>query len=104
MSAMLQARLMVIMQRELDTSRLQLSPYCKKQIEQLVTRAVTRMHNNKVADNPGRLMNAERNLRALVKYLHDHSQATGSFPRLTDTDFDTAMRVCPTFWPYCSSE
>ena len=91
------------MQRELDSNGLQLSPYCVRQIEQLVIRGVQRMRNNKADEHPGQVLNAERNLRSLIKYFQDYSREAGTFPQLTNSGFEAALRVCPTFWPYCSS-
>ncbi len=103
MSAMLQSRLVTIMQRELESQNLQLTPYCTQQLEVLLTRGVERMRNNRVADHPGRVLNAEHNLKSLVKYLCDYSRVAGSYPQLSHSDFDAAMRKVPTFWPYCTS-
>lgn len=103
MPAPLQSRLAVTMQRELDSQNLQLSPYCLQQIEILVGRGVERMRNSNATDNPGYVMNAERNLKSLVKYFADYSRNKGSYPRLTRSDFDHALRSSPTYWPYCSS-
>ena len=103
MSVMLQSRLLTIVQRELDSQNLLLSPYCTQQIEVLITQGVERMRNNRVADNPGRLLNAEQNLKALVKYLRNYATDVGTYPHLGNADFDDALRTCPTFWPYCAS-
>lgn len=100
---MLQSRLLLVMQRELDSQGLQLSPYCVQQIEQLVSRGLERMRNNKAADHPSHQMNAERNLKALVKYFCNYSKEVGTFPQLTISDFDTAVRTSPAYWPYCSA-
>lgn len=103
MGAMLQSRLIGIMQRELESQNLQLSIYCTQQIEQMVSYGVQRMRTSKVIDHSGHIMQAERNLRALVKYLGDCSQKAGTYPSLTSSSFDAAMSSCPNFWPYCSS-
>jgi len=91
------------MQRELDSQGLQFSPYCTQQIEQLVSRGLERMRNNKATEHPSHLMNAERNLKALIKYFSNYSKEVGSFPQLSVSDFDTALRTSPAYWPYCSS-
>jgi hypothetical protein len=91
------------MQRELDSQNLQLSVYCTQQMEQLVSNGLQRMRANKAIDNAGHVMHAERNMRALVKYLCDYSRKAGTFPSLSNSSFDAAMSSCPTFWPYCSS-
>lgn len=103
MTAMLQSRLLSIVQRELDSQNLLLSPYGSQQIEVLITQGVERMRNNKVDEHPGRLMNAEQNLKSLVKYLRKYATDVGSYPQLSNADFDDAMRNCPTYWPYCAS-
>ena len=91
------------MQRELDTQGLQLSPYCIQQLELLVTRGIERMRNNKVLDHAGHILNAERNLKSLVKYIGGYSREEGTFPKLTNTGFDAAILASPTFWPYSIS-
>lgn len=100
---MLQSRLLIVLQRELDSQGLQLSPYCTQQIEQLLSRGLERMRNNKAAEHPSHQMNAERNLKALVKYFSDYSKEMGTYPRLSGSDFDTALHTSPAYWPYCSS-
>jgi len=91
------------MQRELRAQELQLSPYCTQQIEQLISQGVQRMVVQKSNDHPGHVMSAERNLKFLVKYLADCSQKLGTFPRLSNIDFDTALNNAPTYWPYRTS-
>lgn len=103
MCAMLQSRLIGIMQRELESQNLQLSIYCTQQIEQMVSNGVQRMRTSKVIDHSGHIMQAERNLRALVNYLGEFSKSAGTYPSLTNSSFDAAMSNCPNFWPYCSS-
>jgi len=103
MSAMLQSRLIGIMQRELESQNLQFSVYCTQQIEQLLAQGVKRMRVSKADNHAGHVMHAEQNLRSLFKYFGDHSRAAGTFPKLTNSRFDAALNACPTFWPYCSS-
>ena len=103
MWAMLQSRLAGIMQRELETQSLQLSDYCTQQIQQLIGNGVNRMRTSKVLDHAGHVMQAERNLRSLVKYFSDYSRTAGSYPHLSTSQFDAALSSCPTLWPYCSS-
>ena len=91
------------MQRELDSQNLQLSAYCTQQIEQLVNQGVQRMRNNNAADHPGRILNAERNLKSMVRYFSNYSKEVGTFPRMNHSDFDDAFRSLPTLWPYCTS-
>lgn len=100
---MLQSRLIGIMQRELESQNLQLPIYCTQQIEKMVSYAVQRMRTHKVIDHAGHIMQAERNLKSLVTYLCDCSQRAGTWPSLSNSDFDAAMSNCPNFWPYCSS-
>ena len=91
------------MQRELELQRLQLPVYCTQQMELMIANGVQRMRVNKALDHAGHVLQAERNLRALVKYLCDFSRKEGTFPTLTETSFDAAMGSCPTFWPFCST-
>jgi len=100
---MIRSRLLNIMQNELGSQKLQLSPYCTQQIEQLVSNGIKRMHYSKAIDNAGHVMQAERNLKALVQYFSDYSRKAGTYPNLQDTDFDAALVACPTLWPFCSS-
>ena len=103
MFAMLQARLSNIMQNEVDAQGLRLSFYCTQQIEQVLFRGLARMRSAKALDHPGHVLQAERNLKALIKYLGTYARNIGSHPRLTNTDFDKAMNACPNYWPYTSS-
>ena len=102
--SVIQRKLSSILQRELDSQMLQVSPYGLQQIEGLMSRAIQRMRNSKVDENPGRVLNAEQSLKMLVRYLADHARQQGTFPMLSDSNFDHALRESPTFWPYTSSE
>jgi len=99
---MLKPRLLIIMQRELDSEGLQLTPYCVQQIEQLVIHGVGRLQLNKADNHPSHVINAEHNLKALIQYLGNYSRNEGTFPNLDNAGFDAAMRNSPPFWPYCS--
>jgi len=99
-NTMLQSRLASILQRELQHQKLQLSTYCTQQIEQLLGQGIQRMSLQKSADNPAHVMRAERNLKHFIKYLSDYSRELGSYPTLSNSDFDTALNSSPTFWPY----
>ena len=83
--------------------KLQLSFYCEKQIEQLVSRGVGRMGTGKVDDHAGYVLQAERNLKSLIKYFCDYSLRVETFPALSNSHFNAALNACPTFWPYTSS-
>jgi len=100
---MLQTRLISIMQRELQSENLQLSPYCSQQIEQLLSYGIQRMRVNNASDRARHILQAERNLKFLIRYFSNYSKEVGSFPRLNNSDFDAALLACPTFWPFCSS-
>jgi hypothetical protein len=100
---MLQPKLLLIMQRELDSCGLELTANGRQQVEQLVTYGVDRMRRSHALEHPGLMINAEQNLKSLVKYLAGRAREAGTFPNLSPQDFDSAMRACPTLWPYCSS-
>ena len=100
---MLQNRLFSIMRREIIFRKLQLSPYCQKQIENLIRQGIVRMELMKADKNPGHTMKAEQNLRGLITYLVDCSKKAGTFPALSESEYDAAMRNPPALWPYCSS-
>jgi len=100
---MLQTRLLSIMRRELQTQNLQLSIDCTQQIEQLVRRGIDRMRTGRVLDHAGHVIQAERNVKLLIKYFCDFARDAGTFPRLSNADFQKALIACPTIWPYCSS-
>lgn len=103
MSAQFKSRLLNILQREFDAQGLNLPGSCRSQLEQLVGRGISRMRANHVLDSPSHINNAERNLKALIRYFADHAREVGSYPTLSDADFHTALVGCPTFWPYWSS-
>jgi len=96
-------RLKGIMQRELENLQLELSLYCTKQIENLISRGIKRMKMNNTLDHAGYAMEAERNLATLIRYFHEYSKKLETFPKLSETDFDAALRNCPTLWPYSTS-
>jgi len=62
-----------------------------------------RMRTSKALENAGHTLQAERNLKFLIRYLCDYSRDVGTFPQLNDSDFNAALLASPTFWPYCSS-
>jgi len=103
MTSMLLPRLLSVMNRELQAQALQLSPYCTQQLEQLVGYGVQRMRVNKATEHAGHTLQAERNLKLLIGHFADYSRAAGGFPKLTNTEFDAALRCCPALWPYVSS-
>ena len=91
------------MQRELESRGMELPLYCTQQIEQMVSRAMLRMQANRVIDHAGHVLQAERNLVSLIEYFCEYSREIGSYPRLSNSDFDAALHSCPSFWPYSSS-
>jgi hypothetical protein len=101
---MIKARLLSIMRRELDAQNLQLTSECQQQIEQLLVNGVSRMRINKAIDHPGHILQAERNMKALIQYFCDYAREVDSYPNLNSADFSAAMIVCPSFWPFSSSE
>ncbi len=103
MSSAFHLRLLGIVQRELDSRNLQLSPYCTQQIEQLVSHGIQRMRVNSATSNAAYSLRAEQNLRSLVKYFCDYSRDMETFPKLSNSHFDAALIACPTLWPYNSS-
>lgn len=103
MSGMLQSKLLNIMQRELQSQNLQLSSDCQRQIEQMVRHGVQRMRINRAMDHAGHVIQAERNMRLLVRYFCDYARNLGTFPKLSNSDFNRALSACPTLWPFSSS-
>ena len=100
---MLQARLFSIMRRELDIQKLRLSPYCVNNMESVIRQGIARMRVIGADNHPGQALQAEQNLRALVGYLGKCSRDAGTFPALSENDYDSAMRNCPAYWPYSTS-
>ena len=94
-------RLLRIMRSELEMQQLQLSSYCRQQIEQMIGYGITRMRMDGTAENAGFIMRAESNLKGLITYLGKHARKIGTFPTLSDGHFDDAIRHSPAFWPYC---
>ncbi len=101
---MLQARLLSIMRRAVDSQSFQLSSECQQQLEQMVVNGLIRMRINKTIDHPGYILQAESNLKALVQYFCDYAREVETFPHMGSADFHAALIVCPTYWPFCSSE
>lgn len=102
MSAALKARLMNSLSRELAALQFQPSSYCEGQFKKMVSNGVTRMRINKAIDQPGHVLRAEKNLKALLKYFADYARKVGSFPTLSNSAFDNAIKDCPALWPYRS--
>jgi hypothetical protein len=102
MSTALKARLMTILAREMSSSQFQPSSYVDGQFKKMIGQGVTRMRINKAIDQPGHVIRAENNLKALVKYFSDYARKVGSFPTLSNANFDHALKDCPSLWPYRS--
>ena len=91
------------MQYELDMQGLQLPGSCRSRLEQMISRGVIRMRTNKILDNPGQVLQAEQNLKSLVRYFCEFSREAGIYPEITDPDFEKALLGCPPFFPFhCS--
>ena len=100
---MIQSRLSGIMRQELEFLQVHFSPYCVQQVEQMIGNGIKRMKVNNTIDHAGYVMQAERNLKALLKYFSDYAKQEGTFPELKDKDFDAAMKTCPILWPFSAS-
>ena len=85
-------------------SALQFQPssYCEGQFKKMVGNGVTRMRINNAIEQPGYVLRAEKNLKTLVKYFSDYARKVGSFPTLSNSAFDNALKDCPSLWPYRS--
>lgn len=102
MSAALKARLMRILSREMSSLQFQPTAYCEGQFKKMISHGVTRMRINNAVDQPGHIVRAERNLKALLKYFSDYARKAGTFPTLSNAAFDNALKDCPSLWPYRS--
>lgn len=91
------------MQREMDMLGLSLPSSCRSQIEKMVNRGIVRLRMNNLLDNPGMVLQAESNLKGLVRYFCDFSREVNTYPTLNDADFQKGLTACPTFFPYWSS-
>jgi hypothetical protein len=103
MSTQMHSRLLRIMRREFDSQGLNLPSSCRNQLERMVSHGVTRMRVSNALDSPSHVIQAEKNLRLMVRYFSDYSKKTGSYPTLKDSDFRNGLLDCPTYWPYWSS-
>ena len=100
---MLRVRLTSIMRREIEFRKLQLSPYCVAQLESLIRQGIVRMELIDAHKNPGHTMRAETNIKALIAYLVGCSKDAGTFPVLSESEYDAAMRSPPPLWPFCAA-
>lgn len=91
------------MRRELLSQNLQLTPDCANQVEQMVRFGVQRMKINNAINHAGHVIQAERNLKHLIRHFCDYSRDVGTFPTLSAANFQRALTNCPTLWPYRSS-
>ena len=99
---MLKPRLLHLMHRELRVQGLELSPSCTQQIEKLVNNGAQRMRLNK-AEHARHDIQAEQNLKTLIRYLGDYARDAGTYPKLNDEGFRAAVSRCPALWPFLSS-
>jgi hypothetical protein len=76
---MLKPRLLNLIHRELRAQSLELFPSCTQQIEQLVNNGVQRMRLNKADEHAGHFVQAEQNLKALIRYLGEYAREAGFF-------------------------
>lgn len=100
---MLLMRLLGLLRRELESSQLHMTPYCTKRLEGLVRNGINRMKTTKTLEHPGYALQAERNLQGLIKYIEDYSHKVGTYPNLSDSQFDAALRNAPSLWPYSAA-
>lgn len=90
------------MAREFAMHEFRPSGYCEGQFMKMVGQGITRMRINKAIDQPGHVIRAEKNMKVMVKYFSDYSRRVGTYPSLTNTAFDDALKDCPALWPYRS--
>ncbi len=100
---MLKAKLNRIMKQELEFLELQLGPYCIQQLEQAIGNGIRRMEINNSSSHPGYVLQAEQNLKSLIRYYSGYAENIGTFPLLSELDFDAAQRSAPGLWPYSTS-
>ncbi|MDX1459652.1 MAG: hypothetical protein R3348_01180 [Xanthomonadales bacterium] len=102
MSGNIQPRMVALLTSQLDMLGFQPSQSCKSQLEQMVFRGITRMKIGGAIDQPGRVLQAEKSLRDMVKYFSDYARDAGTYPTINESDFRAALLASPPFWPYHS--
>lgn len=102
MSAVVKARMLRVLRHELSAQDFQASRYCEGQLKMLVGQGVSRLRLNNAIEDASLILRAESSLRSLVRYFSQYSKDVGTFPSLSNTQFNTALNECPTFWPFRS--
>ena len=100
MSAVVKARMLGVLRRELAAQEFKASRYCEGQLKTLVNQGVSRMRLNNAIEDASLILRAEASLKSLVRYFCQYSKDVGTFPTLSNTHFNVALNECPTFWPF----
>ena len=96
----LKAKLTLVLEREIESIDLYLSPYGLSQIEKILDHGVERMGIDGVTESIEKIYVAEENLKRLLEYFCNYAKTLGTYPFLDDGAFDTALAECYPLWPY----
>jgi hypothetical protein len=96
----LKSKLTLILEREIETIDLYLSPYGISQIETIIDHGIERMGIDGVTDSLEKIYVAEENLKRLLDYFCNYAKSLGTYPFLDDSAFDTSLAECYPLWTY----
>jgi hypothetical protein len=74
MSAVVKARMLGVLRRELAAQEFKASSYCEGQLQRLVSQGIARMRLNNAIEDSSLILRAEQSLRSLVRYFCQYSK------------------------------
>ena len=101
MSVALKSRLVLVLEREIESIDLYLSPYGMSRVDKLIDQAIERMTLDNVSERMDKIIVAEQNLKHLLEHFSSRAKTLGTYPFLDDNAFDTALADCHPLWPFC---
>jgi hypothetical protein len=96
----LKSKLTLVLEKELESIDLYLSPYGMSRIEKIIDQGVERMGLDGVTDSIEKIYVAEKNLTHFLEYFCNYAKTLGSYPFLDDNAFDSALADCYPLWPF----
>jgi len=96
----LKSKLTLVLEREIESIDLFMSPYGLSQIEKIIDHGVERMGIDGVTESLEKIYASEENIVRLLDYFCNYAKTLGTYPFLDDSAFDTALAECYPLWPY----
>jgi hypothetical protein len=96
----LKSKLTLVLESEIESIDLYLSPYGLSQIEKILDHGVERMGIDGVTESLEKMYVAEENLKRLLDHFCNYAKTLGTYPFLDNDAIDTALADCYPLWPY----